>query len=121
MRQFAKEIEADLLFRGLDVFDWHQGRMSSRRLLLLIDMLERDEDSCLSREWRDQDWSLKQYLDAAIVNELRRLRADQAAIHAQFSMDVDSVDSPAQRRESEADARRHADVRSHIMSQLKGA
>lgn len=118
MRQFPLEVEADFAFRGLDVFDWYQGRMSSRRLLVLIKMLERDDDSCLAREWRDGDWSLRQYMDAAIVNELRRLRADQAAIHAQYAMDVDSVDSPYQKQEAERELEKHRAARAHIMGQL---
>lgn len=94
--------------------------MSSRRLLALIDVLSADDDSALARECRDQDWSLKQYLDAANVNELRRLRADQAAIHANHKLDIDMVESPSQRRDSDALLDRTKDVRSHIMDQLMG-
>lgn len=94
--------------------------MSSRRLLALIDILNDDDDSALSREHRDQDWSLKQYLDAANVNELRRLRADQAAIHANHKLDIDMVESPAQRRESEELVDKTKQVRAHIMDQLMG-
>jgi hypothetical protein len=120
MRQFPLQIEADLLLRGIDVFDWHQGRMSSRRLITLIGVLENDPDSSLAREWRDGDWSDREYLMAASVNELRRLRADQAAIHAQHEMDVDLVKSPSQQGEHEKFVQKHHDVRAHLMSQLKG-
>ncbi|MCV7100085.1 hypothetical protein H7I01_06715 [Mycobacterium palustre] len=35
-RQHPTEIECDLADRGHDIFDWHAGRMSSRRLLVLL-------------------------------------------------------------------------------------
>jgi hypothetical protein len=121
MRFYPREIEADLLGigGGIDIHDWHQGRMSSRRLLLLIDKIQSDPDSMLARERRDQDWSLKEYLEAGLVNELRRLRADNAAIHAQQKLDVVTVDSPAQREESEEEQSRFRDVREHLLSQMR--
>ncbi len=118
MRQFPREIEADLLFRGIDIADWHQGRMSSRRLLVLIDALP--DDSAFWRERRDGDWSAQEYINAAVVNELRLLRADQAAIHADNKMEVNLVESPAQVRQDEELAERTRNARKHIMSQLKG-
>jgi len=118
MRQFPREIEADLLFRGIDIHDWHQGRMSSRRLLCLIDALP--DDSAYWKERRDGDWDDRMYLAAAQVNELRRLRADQAAIHADFKMEVVPVISPAQGTADDDLKNKHDAVRSHVMSQLLG-
>lgn len=118
MRQFPREIEADLLFRGIDIADWHQGRMSSRRLMCLIDALP--DDSAYWKERRDGDWSAKEYIEAAIVNELRLLRADQAAIHADNKMDVSLVESPYQRKKDEDLAERSRLARQRIMSELKG-
>lgn len=116
MRQFPREIEADLIFRGIDIHDWHQGRMSSRRLLCLIDALP--DDSTYMKERRDGDWSDQEYINAAIVNELRRLRADNAAINADFKMDVHMVESPAQAMEHENLNERSKQVRQHLLSQL---
>lgn len=120
MRFYPREIEGDLLAMGWDIRDWHQGRMSSRRLLVLIDKIQSDPDSLLARERRDQDWSLREYLEAGLVNELRRLRADNAAIHAQQKLDVVTVESPSQREETEKDTKRFADVRDHLLSQMRG-
>ena len=121
MRQFPREIEADLLFRGIDIGDWHRGGMSSRRLLCLIDALEADPDkSAYCKERRDGDWSVKEYLEAAMVNELRLLRADQAAIHTSNKMDVDLVESPSQRKQDEEQAERSRQARQRVMSELKG-
>lgn len=116
MRQFPREIEADLLFRGIDIGDWHRGEMSSRRLLVLVDALPDDSRFCTER--RDGDWSAKEYLDAAIVNELRLLRADQAAIHTENKMDVNLVESPGQVQKEEELHEKAQAVRSRIMSEL---
>lgn len=118
MRQFPREIEADLLFRGIDIGDWHQGRMSSRRLLCLIDALP--DDSNYWKERRDGDWSAQEYINAAVVNELRLLRADQAAIHADNKMDFNLVESPAQQKQDEELAEKSRKAREIIMAQLKG-
>lgn len=118
MRQFPNQIEADLLFRGIDIADWHQGRMSSRRLLCLIDALP--DDSAYWKERRDGDWSVQEYMQAALVNEMRLLRSDQAAIHTDEKMDVNLVESPAERHKEEERAQKVLDVRHHLMAQLKG-
>lgn len=118
MRQFPREIEADLLFKGIDIGDWHRGTMSSRRLLVLIDALP--EDGAYWKERRDGDWSPAQYVQAALVNELRLLRADQAAIHTESKMDVHLMESPSQRKEEEKQAERAKLLRNRIMSELNG-
>ena len=120
MRQFPREIEADLLFRNIDVGDWHRGKLSSRRLLCLIDALEKEENSSYAKERRDGDWSPREYLEAAMVNEMRLLRADQAAIHTETKMDINLVESPAQRKQDEELAERARQARQRIMSELKG-
>jgi hypothetical protein len=117
MRNFPREIEADLLFRGVDIHDWHRGKMSSRRLLALIDALP--DDSAYWRERRDGDWSEKEYLDGILVNEIRLLRADQAAI-AGTEMKVNLVKSPAEREEKKAEEDKFHAARAHILGALKG-
>lgn len=120
MRQFPKQIEADLLFRNVDIGDWHRGEMSSRRLLCCIDALDADPDSAFSKERRDGEWSVKEHLQAALVNEMRLLRADQAAIHTGDKMDIDLVESPSQRKQNEEQAERSRQARQRVMSELKG-
>lgn len=116
MRQFPREIEADLLFRGIDIGKWHRGKMSSRRLLCLIAALP--DDSTYQKERRDGDWSADEYLKAAMVNELRLLRADQAAIHTENKMDVSMVESPSQSRKQEEQAERARMARQRVMADL---
>lgn len=119
MRHFPKEIEAELLFRGIDVFLWHRGEMSSRRLLVLIEAIADDPNSALSIERRDKDWSELQYLTAGMLNEIRLLRADQAALHAGKRMDISLVKSPAQTEEDEELREKHEIARKNILSQLR--
>lgn len=119
MRQFPREIEADLLCRGIDIHDWHQGKMSSRRLLILIDKIDSDPDSMYSRERRDGDWSEEEYLRATMVNETRLLRADQAAIHAKHKMDIRMVDSPSQQRAQEELNERMRQARALFFKNMK--
>lgn len=78
------------------------------------------DDSAFQRERRDGDWSEAEYIQAAIVNEMRKLRADQAALHAGQKMEFDLVNSPAQRQAENELVDRHHDVREHIMDQLLG-
>jgi hypothetical protein len=116
MRQFPREIEADLLFRGVDIEDWHQGRMSSRRLLALIDALP--DDSAYLRERRDGDWSEREYMWAVLVNEIKLLRAEQAAIHAGHDMKVNMFESPLARLEQELEQERVKQLRAHVLEQM---
>lgn len=93
--------------------------MSSRRLLCLIDALP--DDSAYWRERRDGDWSWRQYMAATLVNELRLLRADAAAIHANHKMDISLIESPSQLQETEKLAERQRGVREHVLAQMKKA
>ncbi|WP_136244764.1 hypothetical protein [Mycobacterium intracellulare] len=73
LAEHAEEIEADLYYRGIDIFDWYQGRISDRRMLALIKHLP--EDSAFKTAARD-DWPLEDHLAAATVNSINALRAD---------------------------------------------
>jgi len=117
VRHFPEEIEADLAFRGIDIFDWHQGKMSSRRLLVLCEALP--PDSRFQTALRDGDWSDDQYVQAAMVNEVRLLRVDQAALQGQ-KMDATLLESPAQREGNEEEAAKNLAIRTGILAQLHG-
>lgn len=75
-RWYAREIEADLArFYRIDIRDWFDGSMESRRLLTLLDGLP--DDSSFHR-WaiRGGDWSHAEYVSARLVNEMALARAD---------------------------------------------
>lgn len=91
--------------------------MSSRRLLVLLRFLP--DDSEFKKALRDGDWSHQQYLDAGLLNEIRLLRVDQAALSGQ-SMDYSLLESPAQIEQRERDAERYRNVRTDILRQLHG-
>jgi hypothetical protein len=90
--------------------------MSSRRLLALIQALP--HDSAFQRARREGDWSHDEYVQAAVVNELRLLRADQAAIHANHRMDIDMVKSPHQTKQDDELREKASKARDLIMTQL---
>lgn len=54
----------------MDLLDWHRGRLSSRRLAVLVKHLPRD--SALNRELLGEavDWSVTDYLLAHVVDHL---------------------------------------------------
>jgi len=116
MRNFPKQIEADLLFRGVDVHDWHRGLLSSRRLCALVEALP--DDSAYARERRDGDWSFSQYIDVAVVNELRLMRADNAAIHASHKMKLNLVESPMEQQVQVEMDERVSELRRHVLEKL---
>lgn len=106
-----------MLFRGVDIVDWHRGDMSSRRLLVLLKGLSQKGEYWTAR--RDGDWSDDEYRQAAVVNELRLLRVDQAAINGQ-KMDAELMESPAQQAASEEVRMEHNAQRAGILAQLHG-
>lgn len=91
--------------------------MSSRRLLVLLENLP--EDSAFKRAVRNGDWGFNEYLQAGLLNEIRLLRIDQAAINGQ-KMDADLLESPAQIERREELNRERETQRAGILAQLYG-
>lgn len=106
-----------MLFKGIDIFDWYTGEMSSRRLLVLLKGLPARGEYQTAR--RNGDWSADEYRQAAVVNELRLLRVDQAALEGQ-SMEAVLMESPAQLEANEMLKEEHAALRAGILAQLHG-
>lgn len=73
-KRYAGQIEADLLRQGIDIADWHQGRMSSRRLLVLL-KYPRESDWFTRDALRNGRQTRMQRAVEEIVNEGLRLRA----------------------------------------------
>jgi len=117
VRLYPNEIEADLAFRGIDIADWHRGDMSSRKLIALLEHLP--DDSAFKRAHRDGDWGFDEYISAGIVNELRLLRSDQAAINGQ-KMDIDLIESPTQLEQKHELEKLREVQRRGILAQLYG-
>lgn len=110
--------------RGIDIADWHTFRhkrglpvLSSRRLLHILAGL--DADSNYKRVARDGDYSDGEYFQSGILNELRLLRTDQAAINGQTMKPV-LIESPRQQKASEASAKERRVVQRTISQRLRG-
>jgi len=117
VRLYPHEIEADLAFRGIDIADWHRGDMSSRRLIALLQHLP--DDSAFKKSHREGDWGFNEYMWAGIVNEVRLLRSDQAAINGQ-KMDISLIESPAQLEQKHELEKVREVQRAGILAQLRG-
>lgn len=113
----------DLLARGTDIHDWWNRtrrpdgslKLSSRRLILLVFKLP--DDSLFKTEWR-LDWSPKQYNDAAILNELRIMRAENAVFAGREYREPILMKSPRQQEADQIDEELKNDIRAGIRAQL---
>ncbi|NED87106.1 hypothetical protein G3I76_44355 [Streptomyces sp. SID11233] len=54
----------------MDLLDWHRGGLSSRRLALLIKHLPRDSATIRDTDGEAADWTVTDYLLAAVVDHL---------------------------------------------------
>ncbi|WP_244177599.1 hypothetical protein [Streptomyces atriruber] len=91
--EHAEALEADLLrFYGLDLLDWHRGRLSSRRLAVLIRHLPRDGAVARETEGEAADWSVGDYLLAHAVDQLAQANWMFATVNQ--DEDADPLDPP---------------------------
>ncbi|MFJ5225800.1 hypothetical protein [Streptomyces sp. NPDC088400] len=76
----------------MDLLDWHRGRLSSRRLSVLVQHLPRD--SALARELHGEaaDWSVTDYLLAHAVDQLQEANWMFATVNR--DEDADTLDYP---------------------------
>jgi hypothetical protein len=84
----------------------------------LVVLENADEDSPFKNEYRE-DWSEDKYVRVNTLNELRLQRVDNAAMHAQHTMDLVLVKSPAQRLADLENEHYIASVRGGILAQLQ--
>ncbi|ABD57997.1 tail assembly chaperone [Mycobacterium phage Porky] len=76
-----------------------------------------DDKSVTKTAMREGDWSPDEYAQAATVNELRLLRADQAAISGR-SFDVNLMKSPAQLKAEMEESQVKSRIQERISKQL---
>ncbi|MEV0494783.1 hypothetical protein [Streptomyces atratus] len=87
--EHAEAIEADLLRHyGVDLLDWHRGRLSSRRLALLVQHMPRD--SALARELHGEaaEWTVVEHLLAHVVDQLREAKCMFALVNRDEDTDA---------------------------------
>jgi hypothetical protein len=69
--EHAEALEADLLRHyGVDLLDWHRGRLSSRRLRVLTEHLPPDSSYARAVHGEQADWTVTDHLLAAVVDHL---------------------------------------------------
>ncbi|MFF3750099.1 hypothetical protein ACFYYH_06495 [Streptomyces sp. NPDC002018] len=93
MEEHAEALEADLLrYYGTDLLDWHRGRLSSRRVAVLVRHLPRE--SALARDLHGEaaDWSVTDHLLAHAVDRLAEANWMFAAVNR--DEDADPPDAP---------------------------
>ncbi|MEU6087378.1 hypothetical protein ABZ865_11320 [Streptomyces sp. NPDC047085] len=54
----------------MDLLDWHRGRLSSRRLAVLVRHLPRDSATLRETQGEAAEWTVTDYLLAAAVDQL---------------------------------------------------
>lgn len=82
-KRWPTEIEVDLLSRGLDIADWHQGirdqhgrmKLSSRRLLVLVEKLAQDGESEVYKAISESGWP-------ELMDVLAKVHEDGAMLRA---------------------------------------
>ncbi|MFJ2646407.1 hypothetical protein ACIO1C_06725 [Streptomyces sp. NPDC087420] len=96
--EHAEALEADLLrYYGTDLLDWHRGRLSSRRLAVLIQHLPRD--SAVARELHGEsaDWSVTEYLLAHVADQLAEANWMFATVNRDEDADPPEYPEPVAR------------------------
>ncbi|MEW2391162.1 hypothetical protein AB0933_22705 [Streptomyces venezuelae] len=81
-----------LRFYGLDLLDWHRGRLSSRRLAVLIRHLPREGAVARETEGEAAEWSVGDYLLAHAVDQLAQANWMFATVNQ--DEDADPLDPP---------------------------
>ncbi|MEU6573308.1 hypothetical protein [Streptomyces sp. NPDC046805] len=76
----------------MDLLDWHRGRLSSRRLAVLVKHMPRD--SAVARELHGEaaDWAVTEHLLAHVVDQLAEANWMFATVNA--DEDSDPLDYP---------------------------
>ncbi|MFJ1597741.1 hypothetical protein [Streptomyces sp. NPDC088261] len=86
-----------LRYYGTDLLDWHRGRLSSRRLAVLVQHLPRD--SAVARELHGEsaDWSVTEYLLAHVADQLAEANWMFATVNRDEDADPLEFPSPIPR------------------------
>jgi hypothetical protein len=91
-------VEADLLrFYGVDLLDYHRGRLTARRLRVLIRHLPKDAALVRAVRGEDVDWGLTEHLLAAAVDQLAAGNWMFAAVHTAEGADPPERPEPVPR------------------------
>ncbi|MFD5631838.1 hypothetical protein [Streptomyces sp. NPDC127072] len=102
MDEHAEALEADLLRHyGVDLLDWHRGRLSSRRLTVLVKHLPRDSATLYELHGEAARWSATDYLLASAVDQLAEANWMFATVNRDEDSDPLEYPKPVPRPEAE--------------------
>nr|WP_258319119.1 DUF5361 domain-containing protein [Streptomyces griseorubiginosus] len=66
---------------GVDLLDWHRGRLSSRRLRVLVEHLPSDSSFARAVHGEQAEWTVTDHLLAAVVDHLAVANWMFATVH----------------------------------------
>lgn len=118
-RQHPNAIEAELADRGHDIADWHQGRMSSRKLLVLLE--HSSENGPYRRAVNGGDWPTWMQMLKEIHKEQALSRASRY-VGTPHEYQPQVFVSPVERAEQEAadaaEEQFQADAYTQVLAQI---
>jgi hypothetical protein len=95
MTEHAEALEADLIrYYGVDLLDYHRGRLSARRLRVLIQHLPRDAALPRAVHGDDAEWGLTDHLLASAVDQLATGNWMFATVHTAEGSDAPERPEP---------------------------
>jgi hypothetical protein len=96
--EHAEALEADQLRHyGVDLLDWHRGRLTSRRLAVLVRHLPRDSSTLREIHGEAADWSAAEHLLAAAVDRLSEANWMFATVNRDEDADPPDYPGPVPR------------------------
>jgi hypothetical protein len=88
MTEYAEALEADLLrYYGVDILDYHRGRLSARRLRVLVQHLPREAALVRGVYGEAADWGLAEHLLGVAADEFAIGNWLFASAHTEESAD----------------------------------
>ena len=120
IRNWPNQIESDLQrYYQLNIADWHQGAMSSRRLLALLEGLP-EESAYKTAFERDGQWPVWQQMLKTVANETTLHRASLYA-GGDNAYDVQVYLDPLEQRQRMEEAMAEQEFREEATSELYGS
>ncbi|MFE3827310.1 hypothetical protein [Streptomyces sp. NPDC059092] len=81
----------------MDLLDWHRGRLTSRRLAVLVKHMPRDSALTLELHGEEAEWSVTDHLLAAAVDHLAAANWMFATVNTDESADAPDPPLPVPR------------------------
>ncbi|MGW6284191.1 hypothetical protein [Streptomyces sp. NPDC055107] len=93
----------------MDLLDWHRGRLTSRRLAVLVKHMPRDSAVAQEIHGEASEWGVSDYLLAAAVDHLAAANWMFASVNTDEDADPPEAPVPVPRPGDEADTEEPAE------------